>query len=287
MVIRRSQTVLTSDGVVSSLAPERVAAWLSALETRHLAELTFSEVSRSVRALSSAYVARRSGLAQGAPLSGAGKRAAFALYYGPLHFLLVHHIVRSIGGPLTTVESLLDLGCGTGASGAAWALACERPPSLVGIDRHPWAVSEARRTCADLRVRATFRVDDLNRATVDGTRGDNHGRPRAAAPGRQRRCARGVLLAFAANELATPHDRERLLARLLDHVRAGGCVLVVEPLARAVAPWWTGWQRQFEEAGGRADEWRFALPLPAIVSKLDQATGLDHRELTARTLVCT
>src|SRR5438477_258532 len=55
------------------------ARWMAALEARHLAQLTFSEVSRALRALSSTYVERRQKLAAGAALSGAGKRAAFAL----------------------------------------------------------------------------------------------------------------------------------------------------------------------------------------------------------------
>jgi hypothetical protein len=61
-------------------------------------------------------------------------------------------------------------------------------------------------------------------------------------------------------------------------------VLVVEPLARSAAPWWAGWQHAFAGAGGRADEWRFRIELPEIVAKLDRAAGLDHRELTARSL---
>ena len=40
----------------------------------------------------------------------------------------------------------------------------------------------------------------------------------------------------------------------------------------------------FDETGGRADEWRFQVPLPAIVAKLDRAAGLNHRELTGRSL---
>ncbi|MFN7982711.1 MAG: hypothetical protein U0Q11_12700 [Vicinamibacterales bacterium] len=61
-----------------------VEAWLSALETRQMADLTFQEVSRSLRALSSTYVERRATLAKGGAMSGAGKRAAFALFYAPL-----------------------------------------------------------------------------------------------------------------------------------------------------------------------------------------------------------
>ena len=68
-------------------------AFIDELEKRHLADLRFSEVTRALRALSSAYVERReTALAGHKALDGAGKRAAFAMYYGPLHFLLIQHI---------------------------------------------------------------------------------------------------------------------------------------------------------------------------------------------------
>src|SRR6059036_3988777 len=123
--------------------------WVDTLEKRHLADLTIKQVASALRALSSAYVERRGRLAAGAALSGAGKRAAFALFYGPLHFLLVRHIVNALPQANASTETLIDLGCGTGASGAAWASACTRPPRVIGIDRHPWAVGEASRTYRD------------------------------------------------------------------------------------------------------------------------------------------
>ncbi len=264
---------------------ERVGTWIAALEARQLADLTFPEVSRSLRALSSTYVERREKLKEGAALAGAGKRAAFALFYGPLHFLLVQHIVSTLGRPFTTIEGLVDLGCGTGASGAGWATACATPPRVMGIDRHPWAIDEARRTCADLGVRATFRVDDLTHVTMEGRPtegGKARGASRPVPPGNQR--GHGVLLAFAVNELADDAQRDALRARLLAHAAAGGRVLVVEPLAGFVAPWWQAWQGAFAAAGGRADEWRVRAALPPIVEKLDRAAGLNHRELKARSL---
>src|SRR5438874_11065098 len=92
---------------------ESFARWLAALEKRHLAELTFSEVSRALRALSSTYVERRHALAEGAALSGAGKRAAFALFYGPLHFLLIRHISQHLSGGIGEAAQGIDLGCRT------------------------------------------------------------------------------------------------------------------------------------------------------------------------------
>ena len=240
----------------------RLAAWVTDLETRYLADLTFPEVSRSLRALSSTYVERRRTLREGAALSGAGKRAAFALFYGPLHFLLLGHIVRSLPGAVPG-GTLIDLGCGTGAAGAACATAARQTPTVLGIDRHPWAVEEARRAYRAFGLRGQARA------------GDAVGVPYAARS--------TVLAAFVANELDDT-ARGLLLARLLTHAEQGGRVLVVEPLARFVAPWWSSWQRAFEAAGGRADQWRVHVPLPPIVEKLDRAAGLDHRELTGRSL---
>src|SRR5262245_44330722 len=106
---------------------------MAGLEARHLADLTFPEVARSLHALSSSYFERSAQLADRAALSGRGKRAAFALFYGPLHFLIVEYIARAIGFRPASASTLVDLGCGTGASGAAWATTAERAPSIVGI----------------------------------------------------------------------------------------------------------------------------------------------------------
>src|SRR5690349_9217150 len=116
-------------------------AWLGALDERHLADFRPAEVGRALRALSSCYVERRSRLAEGGALETAGKRAAFALFYAPLHF----RTVARIAGELSTsgpVRDVVDLGCGTGAAGAAWALQ-SGASRVTGFDRHPWAVAEA------------------------------------------------------------------------------------------------------------------------------------------------
>src|SRR4029450_9957798 len=96
-------------------------AWLAALAERHLADFRPAEVGRALRALSSCYVERRSRLAEGGALETAGKRAAFALFYAPLHFLTTARIVAELPAA-KAVRDIVDLGCGTGAAGAAWAL---------------------------------------------------------------------------------------------------------------------------------------------------------------------
>jgi methyltransferase family protein len=243
---------------------DRFASWLASLEAKHLGELTFAEVSRSLRALSATYVERRQKLIKGAALSGRGKRAAFALFYGPLHHLLVSQIVHALPDATRGVPILIDLGCGTGAAGAAWASAMTTPPRIVGIDIHPWAVREAADTYRAFGLAAAAR--QRNFATTMLPKG------RAA-----------ILAAFVLNELPDA-AREAVLTRLVERGAHRDRVLIVEPLAGGVAPWWNRWRDTIGRAGGRADEWRFRVDLPAIVAKLDRAAGLDHREITGRSL---
>jgi len=241
-----------------------ITGWIRALEDKHLADLTFPEVSRALRALSSAYVERRGRLKEGAALSGAGKRAAFALFYAPLHYLLVREIVTKLDVTPPGIAALVDLGCGTGASGAAWAHSFPKPPTVVGIDLNSWALAEAARTYRAFGLSARTRLGDV-------------------ATGAWPKPPAALLAAFTLNELAEA-AREAVLRRLVERGERGAAVLVVEPLAGFVAPWWKRWSAAFVEAGGRADEWRFRVELPAIVAKLDRAVGLDHRELTGRSL---
>ena len=234
------------------------------LERRHLAELTFPEVSRALRALSATYVERRQKIGEGAALAGAGKRAAFALFYGPLHFLLIAEIVRQLPLAARSVPMLVDLGCGTGASGAAWAVQCDRLPRVVAVERNQWALTEAASTYRAFDLNATLRRGDLSTARWPGGNA-------------------GILAAFTVNELADA-PREALLDQLLERAARGDSVLVVEPVARFVARWWNRWRDRFEAAGGRADEWRVRAEPPAIVAKLDRAAGMNHREITGRSL---
>ncbi len=240
------------------------AAYYEAVEKRHLAELTLAEVRRALQALSSVYVERRARMGDGAALEGAGKRAAFALYYGPLHFLLVREIVRALPPVVRAPGRVLDLGCGTGAAGAAWAVECVPTARVEGVDRSGWAVAEARWTFARLGLEGRATRGDAVTAPLPGAR-------------------TGVLAAFTANELSD-EPRRRLLGRLLAAADRGSTVLVVEPIARRVNPWWPEWADAFRAAGGREDEWRFRPELPERLALLGKAAGLDPRELTGRSL---
>jgi SAM-dependent methyltransferase len=244
---------------------EKVRGWLEALDHRHLADLTLSEVARALRALSSCYVERRAKLARGGALESAGKRAAFALFYAPLHFLVVRGIVRALDNASAPPARILDLGCGTGAAAAAWALESGRC-TIDGVDRHAWAVAEANWTYRTLGLAGRARQADVDRLALRGGNGQ------------------AILAAYTLNELPDA-TREALLPRLIDAHQRGSRILIVEPIARRMTAWWPRWAGAFTAAGGSADEWRFGTPLPERQRQLGRAAGLDPRELTARSLL--
>jgi hypothetical protein len=240
--------------------------WLAALEQRHLANLTRSELTRSLRALSSCYVERRDKLAGGAALEGAGKRAAFALFYGPLHFLTVDAVVRALGANMKALHTIHDLGCGTGVGGAAWALACDTPPAVQGIDRSAWAVAEANWTYTQLGVRGRARTGDV---VKDFQISKSPNSP--------------IVLAYTVNELPAA-TRSLLLEKLVAATGHGASLLIVEPIARRDKEWWPEWEARLGAEGARADEWRFPSNLPRALRQIAKGAGLDPRELTARSI---
>jgi len=241
----------------------RIETWLADLESRFLTQLTFAELRRSVQSLSEDYVRRRGRLPTGEALAGPGKRAAFAVFFGPLHYILLREVVRALGGPGASAEAITDLGCGTGVGGAAWAMETHSA-SVYGVDRQRWALEEAVRTWRALEIRGRTVREDLSRTRM----------PRPGG---------SVLAAFCLNELSRT-ARDALVDRLLQAAQEGSRILVVEPIAKNAVPWWSWVEARFVEAGGRSDEWKFRARLPELQERLSRAAGMDHRCLSARTL---
>lgn len=237
--------------------------WFEALQQRHLAELEWPEVTRALRALSSAYVQRRDKLKTGAALDGRGKRAAFALFYGPLHFAAVAAVLDSLSAQdqqTCGAASVVDAGCGTGAAGAAWSLACGRRMRVTGLDVHPWAVTEASWTYRHFQLDGAARRADVGAVRL----------PAEAA----------LIAAYTLNELEE-QARQRILNQA---IASGSGLLVVEPISRAVTPWWDRAATAIAAAGGRADDWKLPLDMPERWRLLDRAAGFRRDHLTARTL---
>lgn len=242
---------------------DRFERWLAAARARALAEVTPAELGRSVRALSALYVHRRDRLADGAPLDGRGKRGAFASVYAPLHFETVRRIVGQLPGGSEPLDGILDLGCGTAAAGAGWAVA-SGTPRVDGVERNGWAVEEGRRTLADLGLAGKIVRGDVATALLPTGRG-------------------GVCLGWVVNELDDA-TRGKLLPKLIAAATRGTRALVVEPIAARPVRWWDEWAGAFAAAGGRGDLWRFPAELPELLVGPLRSAGLDPRELTARSL---
>lgn len=246
--------------------------WLQDTEARHLRDMTPTEVARALRALSSTYVERRARLSGRGAFDTAGKRAAYALYYAPRRFLTLRAVLATLSpepAPLTVV----DAGCGTGAAGAAWAVHAGSGSRVQASDSHPWAIDETRATLQAFAIPA-----EVRRGAIGGARQDLPWSGRQGPAGR-----RGVMLSYVVNEL-NDEDRATALASLLSVAGSGTRVLVVEPMSRKTSPWWPRWAEAVVKAGGRADEWRLTLTLPAITRQLGDAAGLDAAGATARTL---
>jgi hypothetical protein len=246
-----------------------VDSWLAALDHRHLADLSSSEVTRALRALSSCYVERREKLAGGGALDGAGKRAAFALFYGPQHFFIAREVLRAVkaeAGPAEsrTFNRVIDLGCGTGTAGAAVALEAA-VARIDGFDLNPWAVHEANWTYRTLGLRGKARIANITKTKIRFPAGSL------------------VLAAYTVNELQA-EARTPLLEQLKAAHAHGSAVLVIEPIGRRINVWWDRWAEALIAAGGRQNDWRFRMTLPPRQRSLAKAAGLNVEEQTARSL---
>jgi SAM-dependent methyltransferase len=239
--------------------------WLDESVGRFVPPLSFREVRKGVQALSSLYVERRAGQDLSArAVEGNAKRAALATYYGPLHFLAAWHLFDEwVPEGYVAPATLWDLGCGTGAAGAAIARRLSPIPDLVGIDRSGFALREARSTYASFGVPAKTR----------------RGRVPAALP--RPREGDFWLFGYAINEFSES-DRDALLEALELAIAAGVRVLILEPLASAATRWWPAWRGPLKAMGLRCDTWKRSLARPEWISRLDRAAGLDHRVLGAR-----
>ncbi len=236
------------------------ASWIDRVIARHTAAMTRPEFLKAVRALSARYVEQRASLPHRSPIDSAGKRAAFAGFYAPLHFLAVQAILRGLGAT-ASLRTIVDLGCGTGVAGAAWAL--ESGASVTGVDLNAWALEEARWNWTALSVHGTTRRGDLVAAL--------HSVPDDAA----------IVCGWSLNELDKA-ARSRAVGALLARGRTGGPILIVEPIATRAVPWWEEFAGRAAREGARLDEWRLNLGLPPVLAELDEAAGFRRDSFNAR-----
>jgi hypothetical protein len=258
------ETVLAAEPPVALPAAlaARFDAWLAGAVARS-APLSFSELRRGVQALSQRYVERR---APEDALGSPAKRAAFATYYAGLHFLTAHGVARAL--PAETfagVTRILDLGAGSGAAGAGVACALETPLALLALERSGFAVAEARHTFRAFSLRGEARRAALPRQLAPLRRGDL------------------ALAGWFLNEL--PADaREEMQGSLVAGIAAGAKLLVLEPLAGRIVPWWDALAAALRPLGIASGSVRWHCERPEWIASMDKAAHFDHRELGARVL---
>jgi hypothetical protein len=247
------------------------APWLAALEQRHLANLTRQEFTRAVRALSARYVEQRQQLPGRSPLDSAGKRAAFALFYAPLHAVTAQAALTATH-VRTDLTSIVDLGCGTGVCSAAWALLHTTPPDLSGVDAHQWAVEEARWNWRTMGLRGQVARGDL----VETTR-----RLQRATDASLR--TTGLIAGWAINELPAT-SRAQMLDLVESLVTRGVTLVLFEPLARGVTPWWDDWAARLAPHGVWAGDIKVQMALPPPLAEFSKAAGFRKQELGVRVM---
>ncbi|MEO8483743.1 MAG: class I SAM-dependent methyltransferase [Acidobacteriota bacterium] len=251
--------------------PDVVERWTNAVIDRHMGSMTTTEFLKAARALSARYVERRSELGKRSPIDSAGKRAAFAGFFAPLHLVTAIGAIHALGPAIAPVSHLTDLGCGTGVASAAWALTMPTPATITGVDIDAWSLDEAVWNWRALGLAGRTSRGDLLGGTAPQRRS------------RQSHGAEAIVLGWSVNELS-PASRHQLLATLLERVRRGVSLLVLEPLARSAVPWWADWSGPVLAAGGRADEWKLNMRLPERLQELDHAAGFRRDALGVRTL---
>ena len=254
--------------------------WFDALYARHTEQLQFAEIRRALQALSTLYVHQREKVAAHQALEGRGKRAAFALFYAPIHYLTVRHVAEALGLAGRSARRIIDVGCGTGAGGAA--VATHREDHLVGLDLNAWALDEARWSWRHLNLsHQTMRGDASRLATLLGL---PKGRAGASASTSTRSGPPAtIVLAYVVNELPA-EAQDALLQTLLTAAREGHEILLLEPIAKRISPWWERWCTALSTVGGRADEWKMNLTMPEKLRLLDKASGMRHASVKARSL---
>jgi hypothetical protein len=241
---------------------------MGALLERHLKDLKFSEVARGLRALSAGYVENRVEGGLDRIFDGRGKRAAFASYYGAVHFLATAEAVGTLGFALgrsgNREASILDLGCGTGVCGSAWAVASTPRAAVTGVDRSPFALHEARWTYRFLGLRGTTET------SIDA---GFEACPRPDA----------VMLGWTLNEL-DDEVRRRIGNTVAPMVKRGARLLVIEPVSKRVAPWWDEWCEPFVAMGARRAELWLRVPLSKELTLLGKSAGLTPGSVVVRVL---
>jgi hypothetical protein len=121
------------------------------------ANLRLPELTRALRALSSAYVERRHTVGRGGPLDSAGKRAAFALFYAPLHFLTATYVIHAPGSSgEPPPSSVLDIRMRHRRGRCAGPLP-RADADGAGHRPSSWAVDEARWTYRMLKLKGSAR----------------------------------------------------------------------------------------------------------------------------------
>ncbi len=230
------------------------------LESRYKANLTFQEIRKGAQALSQTYVQGRDRMRQHD--WGAGKRAAFCLYYAALHGLVIEHLISEL--ELGKPQRIIDIGCGTGLPGLVWQRLARTNASILGFEPSKWSAEEATWLYRSAKVQGQVQqknCDALRNISLKSTD--------------------AILLAYVINELPD-ETRHEFLHTLQKSATSGCTIFIVEPIAQITKHWWDEWVLAL---GATTGEMKKRVILPESIKLFDKASKLDHSTLKARWMV--
>ena len=145
---------------------------------------------------------------------------------------MMDHLISELQLDACRLHRIMELGCGTGVCGAAWALRATSlgTPELIGMDINRWALTEAQATWKSV-----------------GLRGKTKLRSMVEFPKTEMQDA--IVAGYSVNELPDG-PRASLLRNLRRAHHRGATILILENVAKRPVPWWDTWAA-FKERGGR------------------------------------
>lgn len=239
-------------------------AKLEAIHNESRAGLTRRAWHQAIQAASRNYTSQRQRLSQSVAPSPAIQLAQHG-YYGVMHALIVQAIAAYFHIQQWPFQRLIDIGCNTGVAGLTLCAQLPTITSYIGLEPQRWAAKKAKQF--QLACAIPGKIFSGTGLTWQPQKGDL------------------ILLSFVLNEM-TESQRKVLHSKLLHHLEKGAGILIIEPIARHITPWWDSWLQSFLPWSYSQANLQKAWPVqtPQMWFESHHGAGFHHQRWKARSL---